>query len=342
MEAYKKHSYITPLLLHTGQHYDNKMSELFFTELKIPEPNIFLNIGSDTQAKQLARIMMAFEDVCLKEQPDAILVVGDVNSTMACTLVASKMGIKIIHLEAGLRSFDRTMPEEINRIVTDTLADVLLTTSKDANDNLKAEGISADKIYLVGNIMIDTLYKFIPIAEKSGILQKLKIESQKYALVTLHRPKNVDDPVSLERILTSLNKIAKRVKVVFPVHPRTIKNIVNNKLEKHISGLIITEPLGYLDFQKLMIKSKFVITDSGGIQEETTVLKLPCITLRNNTERPITITEGSNELIGSDMTKLEYFSEMAICNKWKQSVIPDFWDGKTALRVIEVLRKTIK
>jgi UDP-N-acetylglucosamine 2-epimerase (non-hydrolysing) len=337
MEAYKKSAEINPLLLHTGQHYDSKMSELFFEELKIPKPDIYLNIGSDTQAKQVARIMMAFEDVCLAEKPDAILVVGDVNSTMACSLVACKMGIKIIHLEAGLRSFDRTMPEEINRIITDKLADILLTPSLDANENLKKEGVSDDKIHLVGNIMVDTLLKFLPLAEKSDILEKLQLKPKQYLLVTLHRPSNVDDMISLQPILQTLDLLSQKIQIVFPVHPRTLKNIFLYKLEHLLKNLIITEPLGYFDFQKLMFDSRLVITDSGGIQEETTVLKIPCITLRENTERPVTITEGSNELAGSEMEKLKFFTEKVINSNWKQSNVPKLWDGNTAHRVVDVI-----
>jgi len=337
MDAYKNHKEIHPLLLHTGQHYDRQMSDDFFSELNIPQPDISLGIGSDTQSKQVARIMMAFEDVCIAEKPDAILVVGDVNSTMACSLVAGKMGIKIIHLEAGLRSFDRTMPEEINRIVTDSLADLLLTPSSDANENLKREGISEDKVQLVGNIMIDTLLKFLPKAENSSILEKLNLKMQEYLLVTLHRPGNVDDGSSLEKILKTLDQLSEKIHIVFPVHPRTLKNIRSCKLEMYLKNIITTEPLGYFDFQKLMASSKLVVTDSGGIQEETTVLKIPCVTLRENTERPVTITEGTNELIGTDMEKLVFFSEKAIENKWKQSKIPDFWDGNTARRVLDVI-----
>lgn len=339
MQVYKEHSPIKPLLVHTGQHYDTNMSEMFFTDLAIPRPDIFLNIGSDTHAGQVAKIMIAFEEVCKKEKPDAILVVGDVNSTMACSLVAVKLGIKILHLEAGLRSNDRSMPEEINRIVTDSIADVLLTPSPDADANLLKEGIDKCKIFRVGNIMIDSLMTFLPVAEGSSILERLKIESGGYALVTMHRPSNVDNHGMLMDILFSLEKIAENIPVVFPVHPRTKKIISENGMDGGLDKLIFTDPLGYLDFQKLMSNAKFVITDSGGIQEETTVLKIPCITLRENTERPVTITEGTNELVGTDIEKLNFFAAKAMTGQWKQSRIPEFWDGMTAHRVVDVMQR---
>jgi len=341
MEAYKNSPLIEPLLLHTGQHYDYKMSELFFTELGIKEPDIYLNIGSDTQARQVARIMMAFEDVCIEQKPDAILVAGDVNSTMACSLVAAKLGIKIIHLEAGLRSYDRTMPEEINRIVTDTLADMLLTPSSDANENLIKEGIPSDKIHLVGNIMIDTLFKFLPMANQSRILKTLNIENDDYILVTLHRPSNVDEKPSLKKILETLHDISSKVHVVFPVHPRTMKNIAAFDLSSLLKGLIITEPLGYYDFQKLMSGAQLLVTDSGGIQEETTALKIPCITLRENTERPVTIKKGTNELIGLDMQKLKELTDKALNGEWKPGTVPELWDGNTASRIVALISAVI-
>jgi len=341
MDEMKKYSWIQPILLHTGQHYDQKMSTLFFDELKIPKPDISLGVGSDTHAKQVAKIMEKFDDVCIAEKPDAIMVVGDVNSTMACSLVASKMNIKIIHLEAGLRSFDRSMPEEINRLVTDVLADLLLTSSVDGDKNLMREGIDPDKIKFVGNIMIDTLFHFLPIVEKSGILDKLNIECKKYILLTLHRPSNVDSKENLEKILKTLHVIQKNIKIVFPIHPRTLKNITEVGLKPLLDGmknLIITDPLGYIDFQKLMTNSKLVITDSGGIQEETTALKIPCITIRENTERPVTVTEGSNELIGTNMELLLQYTHRAIQDKWKESSIPALWDGSTSVRVIKAIK----
>lgn len=334
------HSSIQFLLLHTGQHYDEKMSDLFFRELGIKQPDIYLGVGSNTHAKQVADIMVKFEDICVKESPDAILVVGDVNSTMACSIVAAKMGIKIIHLEAGLRSFDRTMPEEINRLVTDVLADILLTPSPDADANLLREGVSPDKIYRVGNIMIDTLFQFLPVASvKSNILQTLELIKQGYILVTLHRPSNVDDLVNLKAILELLNEKAKEIPIVFPVHPRTMKKIKEYNLNSLISNIITTEPLGYFDFQVLMSNSKLVITDSGGVQEETTALSIPCITLRENTERPITSDVGTNVVTGLNLNRVKALIEDANNKNWKKSSVPELWDGQTAQRVVEVLLK---
>ena len=342
MAEMQKHSWIQTVLLHTGQHYDQKMSTLFFDELKIPKPDISLGVGSDTHAKQVARIMEKFDEICISEKPDAILVVGDVNSTMACSLVASKLNIKIIHLEAGLRSFDRRMPEEINRLVTDVLADLLLTSSVDGDKNLLREGIDPDKIRFVGNIMIDTLFHFLPVVSSSAILSKLNVEPGKYILLTLHRPSNVDSKENLEKILKTLNVIQKDSRIVFPIHPRTLKNCLEIGLKPLMDGmknLILTEPLGYIDFQKLMTNSKLVITDSGGIQEETTALKIPCITIRENTERPVTVSEGSNELIGLNMELLLHFTRMALQDQWKESSIPALWDGKTSERVIQAIQE---
>jgi len=345
MKAMKESEWIKPILLHTGQHYDESMSDQFFMELQIPKPDINLGVGSDTHAKQVARIMERFEDVCLVEKPDAILVVGDVNSTMACSLVCSKMGIKIIHLEAGLRSFDRTMPEEINRLVTDALADLLLTPSEDADKNLLHEGVNSEKIVRVGNIMIDTLFHFLPLAEKRTILDKHRLTPGHFVLVTLHRPSNVDDPEILSKIIDSLIKISESMPVVFPIHPRTLKTLHLSGLDTkipHYPGLITEDPLGYLDFQKLMSNAKFVITDSGGIQEETTALKIPCITLRENTERPVTVTMGTNVLVGNDMEKLLHLAGDAIGGKWKEGKIPDLWDGQVSKRCIAAIKEVLE
>lgn len=344
MSAYKNSSKIEPILLHTGQHYDENMSRLFFDELGIPKPDIYLGIGSAGHAVQTARIMEKFDEVCSELKPDAVLVVGDVNSTMACSLVAVKIGVKIIHLEAGLRSLDREMPEEINRIVTDVLADLLLTPSKDADENLLKEGIAPDKIKLVGNIMIDTLFRFLPLAKQSKVLDNMKLEPNGYALVTMHRPSNVDNYENLKKILATFAEIQERVKIVFPMHPRTLSRISEFGLEaltKAMPQLIITEPIGYLDFQKLMSNSKLVITDSGGIQEETTALGIPCITVRKNTERPVTVWQGTNELVGLDMEKLLELSIKAIDGNWKKGSVPELWDGKTAIRTVKALEELV-
>lgn len=340
MSELNSHKDIETILLHTGQHYDEKMSNLFFEELGIPKPNINLGIGSNSQAKQVASIMEKFDDVTDSIKPDAILVVGDVNSTMACSLVAVKKGIKIIHLEAGLRSFDRTMPEEINRIVTDSIADLLLVPSRDAIDNLKKEGIDESKIFLVGNIMIDTLFHFMDKIDNFKILNDYNLGNKGFGLVTLHRPSNVDDPVILENIIKSLVDISNDIRLIFPIHPRTRKNIQTFGLTHLLNSnnLILTEPLGYLDFQKLMVNSKFVITDSGGVQEETTALKIPCITMRENTERPITAIEGTNEVIGRNTYKMKELANDAINGIWKDSIIPQYWDGKTAKRVVKTIK----
>lgn len=344
IEEQNKDKNFEPLLLHTGQHYDSNMSDIFFEELKIPKPDIFLGVGSASHAKQVAQIMEKFDDVCVEYKPDAILVVGDVNSTMACSLVAVKYGIKVIHLEAGLRSFDRTMPEEINRIVTDSIADILLTPSLDANQNLLKEGIDPQRIYFIGNIMIDTLFRNNQFLDNTKIFDSLSLKKGKYVLLTLHRPSNVDDKDSLKRILNTLNEIQSKINIVFPIHPRTLKNIKKfgfENLIENMKNMIITKPLGYLDFQKIMLNAKFVITDSGGIQEETTALKIPCLTLRENTERPITILEGSNVLIGNDMTKLKNLSNDILNGNWKASKIPKFWDGQTSKRVIKILKNNL-
>ncbi len=340
----RRSSIIESILLHTGQHYDLEMSKWFFEELKIPAPDISLEVGSDTHAKQVARIMERFDDVCDEQKPDGILVVGDVNSTMACSLVAAKKGIKIIHVEAGIRSFDREMPEEINRMVTDALADLLLPPSRDAVDNLLKEGHAANKIHLVGNIMIDTLMDFQPQIRQSKILEQLGIEDQKYVLVTLHRPSNVDNISDFKRILAALAKIQKRLPIVFPVHPRTRK-ILDDPDLKSVTGnmphLILCDPLGYFDFGRLVAGCRMVITDSGGIQEESTVYGIPCITIRENTERPITIWEGTNELAGTDTAKIIHFAEQIMDGKWKSGKIPELWDGHTAERIISCIERTM-
>ena len=335
-------------VVHTGQHYDYEMSQAFFDELEINRPDYFLGVGSASHAVQTARIMIAFEEVCLKEKPDVVVVVGDVNSTMACALVAKKLGIGVAHVEAGLRSYDRTMPEEINRILTDTISDYLFTTCKDADRNLKKEGISKEKIYFVGNVMIDTLLQFRAKAEKSA---KIKINQGDYALLTLHRPSNVDDKRTFKNILEALKEVSKRIPILFPAHPRTQKQVKAFGYEKYFNflemnpkntvklrnSINLSGPLSYVEFLNLMANSKLVYTDSGGIQEETTILGIPCLTIRENTERPVTIEEGTNILVGSDREKIAEESYKILKGKGKKGRIPKLWDGKAARRIVNIL-----
>ncbi|MCK4664783.1 MAG: UDP-N-acetylglucosamine 2-epimerase (non-hydrolyzing) [Bacteroidales bacterium] len=342
MHAMQNSHFIEPILLHTGQHYDYNMSESFFRELAIPEPDVYLNVGSDTHGKQVAMIMKKFDDFCEEHHPELVVVVGDVNSTMACSLVAVKRHIKVAHIEAGIRSYDRSMPEEVNRIVTDSVADLLLPPSKDAVENLLKEGHTSEQIHLVGNIMIDTLLRNQPKILGSDILQTLAINPKEFALLTLHRPSNVDDIKSLGNIIEALEIIQDRIKIVFPVHPRTKKRIEEFGLLNRINqseNIILTEPLGYFDFGKLVYEANFVMTDSGGIQEETTVYQIPCITIRDNTERPVTIWEGTNELAGSNKEKIVDFANQILDGNWKKGKIPELWDGKTAERIVHVFEK---
>jgi len=334
----KQKKKIDHLLVHTGQHYDVKMSDAFFRELDIPQPDFNLEVGSSSHAVQTAEIMVRFEKICLQEKPDWIVVVGDVNSTMACTIVASKLWIKVAHVEAGLRSFDRFMPEEINRLVTDTLADLLLTPSKDADKNLLHEGVSKNKIKLVGNIMVDTLLTHVEKARQLCPYKHYGLSQKEYIFITLHRPSNVDSKASLSIIIKHLVSLSRKLSVIFPMHPRTRKNLINFGLQKQITktkSLIICDPIGYHETIGLVDKSTFVLTDSGGLQEETTVLGIPCLTLRQNTERPITITQGTNQLTSLDTLE----SDMArlISGKYKKGRIPKFWDGHTAERIVSIL-----
>ena len=344
IEEMRKNSKIEALLVHTGQHYDKEMSELFFDDLEIPRPDIYLGIGSASHTEQTAKIMIGFEKVLLKENPDLVLVVGDVNSTIACSLTAAKMGIKIAHVEAGLRSFDRSMPEEINRVLTDQIADFLFTTERDANDNLLREGIPKEKIFFVGNVMIDTLLKNRKKAENSKILEKLNLEKKNYATLTLHRPSNVDVRGTFENLLDAFTEIQNKIKIVFPMHPRTEKKIEEFNLREKITEMknfITIKPLGYLDFLNLIANSKFVLTDSGGIQEETTVLRISCVTLRENTERPVTVTEGTNIVVGTNRDKIIKESLNIIEGKGKKGRIPELWDGKAAKRIVDIICKKL-
>ncbi len=349
MHALVGHTTIQPILVHTGQHYDIKMSEQFFIDLEIPEPDYNLEVGSASQAVQTARIMERFEQVCLEEQPDAVLVVGDVTSTAACTLVASKLGIKTIHYEAGLRSGDRTMPEEINRLVTDAISDIFITTSVDADDNLLREGVPSEKIFMLGNLMIDSLVKNIEKASQTDSKIRLLGKEQyismgvdfmknSYGLMTFHRPSNVDEQETLTKLIDIWGEISKNIPLLFPIHPRTYKNIRTFHLLKRIKQypyLFLTEPLGYHEFINLVQHSKFLLTDSGGIQEETTFLNIPCLTVRPNTERPVTIWEGSNKLIKIEDIIAEV--NLILAGEGKQGTVPKYWDGKTALRIVELL-----
>ncbi len=338
----KQSTEIDPILLHTGQHYDDAMSKAFFIDLNMPEPDIYLKVGSGSHAKQTARIMARFEDVVENERPDMVLLVGDVNSTIACSLVAAKMNVSIIHVEAGLRSLDWSMPEEINRIVTDSLSDILFTTCKSANANLIKEGIPEEKIHFVGNVMIDTLLQHKKKAEESSILNKLGLDNKDYAAITLHRPSNVDNRDNLAAIFKALKELSKHIGIVFPIHLRTVENIKKYGLSdemRSLKNLITTAPMGYLDFLKLVSNSKFVLTDSGGLQEETTVLGVPCLTLRVNTERPITALEGTNTLVGNNTETIINESLKILNEEAKGGRVPTFWDGKAAERIVNILEK---
>jgi len=341
-------------LVHTGQHYDEKMSKLFFDDLAIPKPDIDLEVGSASHAEQTAEIIKRFEKVCLQEKPTHVLVVGDVNSTIACALVASKLNIKIIHVEAGLRSFDRSMPEEINRILTDAISDYLFITEKSAEENLLKEGVAKEKIFFVGNVMIDTLLKHLQKARESSILDRLGLRDGAtclpYGLLTLHRPSNVDDEKVFKNILEALIEIAKMIPVIFPVHPRTLGRIKEFKLEGHFAqcpvqkkrpAIYCVEPQGYLDFLSLTSNARIVLTDSGGIQEETTVLGVPCVTLRENTERPVTVTDGTNILTGTQKTDIVRAAASILKDPDSpaQKKVPPLWDGKAAKRIVEVMAR---
>lgn len=323
-------------LVHTGQHYDEKLSKVFFKELEIPEPHVNLGVGSGTQAEQTARIMVAFEKDLQANPCDLVIVVGDVNSTMACTIVAKKLNTRVAHVEGGIRSFDITMPEEINRIVTDSLADYFFTTSEVANENLKKTGVPDEQLFFVGNTMIDSLVGNLSKTRKPALWDASRLEAKTYFVLTLHRPSNVDDPAVFAKLIKAISKSAGGSKVVFPVHPRTQRN---TKEIGGIDNIILSDPLSYLEFIYLVQHCVGVITDSGGIQEETTWLGIPCITLRRSTERPETVTVGTNEVIGDNYPLLEQLVSKIKSGQWKKGNIPKYWDGKTADRIIaELLR----
>jgi UDP-N-acetylglucosamine 2-epimerase (non-hydrolysing) len=327
------------LLLHTGQHYDPEMSQIFFEELELPKPDINLEVGSGSHVWQTTQIMLGFEPILLDFQPDWVVVYGDVNSTLACSLVSSKLNIAVAHVEAGLRSYDRSMPEEINRLVTDQISDLLFTPSEDGDQNLAREGVHQDKIYLVGNVMIDTLIHLLPKAElKFNRLSNLS-KNDRYILVTLHRPSNVDDPATLKEIMTALEKISIEIRVLFPVHPRTKERLLEFGMEPKNPQLVILEPLGYLDFLALQARAALVLTDSGGIQEETTYLGIPCLTARSNTERPVTISLGTNQLVESKSEVLISAIHSQLEAPIKNNTEIPLWDGQAAQRIVQVFKQ---
>ena len=337
----KRPARFQPLVVHTGQHYDSAMSDSFFQDLELPQPDTHLGVGSASHAVQTAEVMKRFEPVVLAEQPDWVLVVGDVNSTLACALVCVKLGVKVAHVEAGLRSRDRTMPEEINRLLTDQIADLLFTPSTDADENLLAEGIPRERIRFVGNVMIDSLQKNLTVASHLQTKEQLGLTGLDYALLTLHRPSNVDLRESFEPILSALEVIASKLPIVFPVHPRTRKTIAELGLTdrvESIKNLRTIDPLGYLDFLNLSSGARLVLTDSGGIQEETTALGIPCLTLRENTERPITVEMGTNVVVGTDTTKIIAEATAALNGSAKKTARqPPLWDGHTSERILDAL-----
>ena len=326
---------ISSFLVHTGQHYDAKMSELFFEQLRIPRPDIDLGVGSGSHAVQTAEVMKRIEPVIIEQKPDVLLVVGDVNSTIACTLAAVKLGVPVAHVEAGLRSFDRTMPEEINRILTDAISRWLFVSERSGIENLKREGITDDRIFFVGNVMIDTLLATRELAERSTVLDEMNLAPGRFAVLTLHRPSNVDHPEVLDGILGALQGLTDAMPIVFPVHPRTRKAL-SGRATGTAPNLRMVDPLGYLEFMKLVGNARVVLTDSGGIQEETTVLGVPCITLRSNTERPATVTDGTNVLVGSDPQKIAAAWRQALTAA-KSATVPELWDGRAAGRILDVL-----
>jgi UDP-N-acetylglucosamine 2-epimerase (non-hydrolysing) len=336
----RRASEFAPTVLHTGQHYDERMSDAFFRDLGLPTPDVHLGVGSGSHAQQTAAVMQKFEPVVLGHRPDWVLVVGDVNSTLACALVCSKLGVRVAHVEAGLRSRDRAMPEEINRLVTDQLSDLLLTPSEDADRNLRAEGIPAERIRFVGNVMIDSLFEQLGRAESSRVREELEVAGADYAVVTLHRPSNVDEPGVLGGILSALDRISERLPVIFPIHPRTRKNLEEFGLLGGFGPRVrLTEPLGYLDFLRLYSGARLVLTDSGGIQEETTALGIPCLTLRENTERPVTVELGTNRVVGTDPGRIVAEAERALARDGQKGPprVPPLWDGHAAERILDAL-----
>ena len=343
--AIRQHLDLSSVIVHTGQHYDERMSDVFFKQLGLPEPDIYLGVGSGSHAAQTARIMISFEGALMEHKPDLVLVVGDVNSTIACSLVAAKCHIPVAHVEAGLRSGDRSMPEEINRIVTDSIADYLFVTEESGMINLKHEGVPDEKVFFVGNVMIDSLVQFRKQASLCNILLDLGIEKKKFALMTMHRPSNVDTPEQLSKVVETVEKIAPIWPVVMPMHPRTRRRLeAFDLLGRFLSipNLITTEPLGYIEFLSLMDNAAVIVTDSGGIQEESTYLQVPCITLRDNTERPITVNMGTNELMKLDPVRIADRVKAIRAGERKPGTIPPLWDGNAAQRIVKILEQILK
>ncbi|MDP2885473.1 MAG: UDP-N-acetylglucosamine 2-epimerase (non-hydrolyzing) [Ignavibacteria bacterium] len=333
-------SSIRHLIVHTGQHYDEAMSKVFFDDLELPHPDFYLGVGSGTHAEQTAKVMMGLEGVLIEQKPDLVIVAGDVNSTVAASLVSVKMGIPVAHVEAGLRSFDRTMPEEINRMLTDVISEFLFVSEPSGIHNLRREGIEENKIFYVGNVMIDSLVHYRQKAARLSMLEQFKVKPRQFTLVTLHRPSNVDTQEGLGKVLSVFEKISARTSIIFPVHPRTRKMLERYGLDGRVGrifNLFITEPIGYLEFLNLMDQAQLVVTDSGGIQEETTFLGIPCLTLRENTERPVTVEIGTNQLCGLDVNLIVAKSYEVFDGKSKQGRIPEHWDGHAAERIIDVL-----
>jgi UDP-N-acetylglucosamine 2-epimerase (non-hydrolysing) len=336
--AFRHCNNVRHMIVHTGQHYDAAMSDVFFRDLEIPEPDIFLGVGSGSHAEQTAKIMTAFERVVADIRPDAVIVVGDVNSTLACSIVCAKMSVPVAHVEAGLRSFDRTMPEEINRLVTDAIADWLFVSESSGVENLKREGAGDEKIFFVGNVMIDTLVHYREQHAAPPIVNRLGLSARQYVLMTMHRPGNVDTREDLERLVRLINRIAEKSAVVFPMHPRTKKMLASFDLLGTLSArCLVTEPLAYGEFITLCDQAACVVTDSGGIQEETTYLGVPCITLRPNTERPVTVTEGTNTLMGDRYDDVPLAVDNMVNGHEKKGTIPALWDGHAAGRIAEIL-----
>ncbi len=342
IKAMSRSGKLRPYLVHTGQHYDEKMSKSFFDLLHIPKPDVDLGVGSGSHAEQTGKVMIEFEKVCQREKPDLVVVVGDVNSTMACTIAAKKLWIPVAHVEAGLRSWDMKMPEEVNRVVTDSICDLFFTTDPDANENLRRNGVPAGQVRFAGNVMIDTLLDNVEHSKNNPILEKMGVKPKQYGFLTMHRPSNVDNKEVLGGLLGAFEHIQKKIPLVFPAHPRAMKMIrefgFGPRFEA-MSGLKVCEPLDYHQMLKLNLNSLFALTDSGGLQEETTVLGIPCITMRNNTERPVTVEVGTSEVVGNDPAKIIDAFERIVAGKWKRGGIPEGWDGKAGERIVASLEE---